>query len=122
VHQATVVACLNHGPAGKRTTKEIRTYGTTGPELREMRGWLKAAGCTVVAMESTGVSWKPVHAELEGHFETIVGNAHHIKNVPGRKTDVKDCEWISDSGGGPGAGCGQPRALSWLRFAKSSVE
>ena len=46
--------------------------------------------------ESTGVYWKPVHAELEGHFETIVGNAHHIKNVPGRKTDVKDCEWISD--------------------------
>lgn len=98
VHQATVVACLNNGPAGKRTTKEIRTYGTAGVELREMRDWLKAAGCSLVAMESTGVYWKPVHAELEGHFETIVGNAHHIKNVPGRKTDVKDCEWISDLG------------------------
>src|ERR1700730_7038221 len=85
VHQATVVACLNNGPAGKRTTKEIRTYGTTGLELRQMRDWLKAAGCSLVAMESTGVYWKPVHAELEGHFETIVGNAHHIKNVPGRK-------------------------------------
>jgi len=96
VHQATVVACLNNGPAGKRTTKEIRTYGTTGVELREMRDWLKASGCTLVAMESTGVYWKPVHAELEGHFDLIVGNAHHIKNVPGRKTDVKDCEWISD--------------------------
>jgi transposase len=96
VHQATVVACLNNGPAGKRSTKEICTYGTTGLELREMRDWLTATGCTLVAMESTGVYWKPVHAELEGHFEIIVGNAHHIKNVPGRKTDVKDCEWISD--------------------------
>jgi transposase len=96
VHQATVVACLNNGPAGKRSAKETRTYGTTGLELREMRDWLKSAGCTLVAMESTGVYWKPIHAELEGHFEIIVGNAHHIKNVPGRKTDVKDCEWISD--------------------------
>lgn len=96
VHQATVVVCLNKGPAGKRTTKEIRTYGTTGQELREMRDWLKTSSCTLVAMESTGVYWKPVHAELEEHFEVTVGNAHHIKNVPGRKTDVKDCEWISD--------------------------
>jgi transposase len=96
VHQATVVACLNNGAPGKRSGKEVRTYGTTGQELREMRDWLKEADCTLVAMESTGVYWKPVYAELEGHFEIIVGNAHHIKNVPGRKTDVKDCEWISD--------------------------
>jgi transposase len=96
VHQATVVACLNKGPPGKRSVREVRTYGTTGQELREMRDWLKSADCTLVAMESTGVYWKPIHAELEGHFEIIVGNAHHIKNVPGRKTDVKDCEWISD--------------------------
>ena len=96
VHQATVVACLNNGPAGKRSNKEVRTFGTMGHDLREMRDWLKASGCTLVAMESTGVYWKPIHAELEGHFEIIVGNAHHIKNVPGRKTDVKDCEWISD--------------------------
>jgi transposase len=96
VHQATVVACLNSGPAGKRVGKEIRTFGTTGQELRQMREWLRVSGCTLVAMESTGVYWKPVHAELEGHFELIVGNAHHIRNVPGRKTDVKDCEWISD--------------------------
>ena len=96
VHQKTVVACLNSGVAGARSTKEIRTYGTTGQELREMRDWLRASGCTLVAMESTGVYWKPVHAELEGHFELIVGNAHHIKNVPGRKTDVKDSDWVSD--------------------------
>lgn len=96
VHQATVVACLNNGPTGKRSGKEIRTYGTTAQELREMRDWLKTSGCTLVAMESTGVYWKPVYAELEGHFEQVVGNAQHIKNVPGRKTDVKDCDWISD--------------------------
>jgi len=96
VHQATVVACLNTGAPGRRAGKEVRTFGTTGQELREMRDWLKEADCALVAMESTGVYWKPVYAELEGHFEIIVGNAHHIKNVPGRKTDVKDCEWISD--------------------------
>ena len=82
VHQATVVACLNNGPTGKRSGREIRTYRTTGHDLREMRDWLKASGCTLVAMESTGVYWKPVYAELEGHFEQVVGNAQHIKNVP----------------------------------------
>ena len=96
VHQATAVVCLTTGAPGTRAAKEIRTYGTTARELREMRDWMKAAGCTLVAMESTGVYWKPIHAELEGHFEIIVGNAHHIKNVPGRKTDVKDCDWIAD--------------------------
>src|SRR5208283_5361927 len=96
VHQATVVACQSNGQAGQWSTKAIRTYGTNGLELREMREWLKASGGTVVAMESTGVYWKPVCAELEGHFELIVGSAHHIKNVPGRKTGVKDCDWIGD--------------------------
>jgi transposase len=61
-----------------------------------MRSWLLTGGCTLVAMESTGIYWRPVYAVLEGHVELIVGNAQHIKNVPGRKTDVKDCEWISD--------------------------
>jgi transposase len=61
-----------------------------------MRDWLVTSGCTLVAMESTGIYWHPVYAVLEGHFDLIVGNARHIKNVPGRKTDVKDCEWISD--------------------------
>ena len=64
--------------------------------MGRLRDWLLASGCTLVAMESTGIYWRPVHAELEDHFELIVGNAQHIKNVPGRKTDVKDCEWISD--------------------------
>jgi transposase len=96
VHQATVVACVNNGPATKRSHKEVRTFGTTRVALEEMRDWLAASGCTLVAMESTGIYWHPVYAALEGHFELVVGNAQHIKNVPGRKTDVKDCEWIRD--------------------------
>jgi transposase len=96
VHQASVVACVNSGPTNKRSRKEVRTFGTTRAALDEMRDWLATSGCTLVAMESTGIYWHPVYAALEGHFDRIVGNAQHIKNVPGRKTDVKDCEWISD--------------------------
>jgi len=96
VHQATVVACLNRGPPTKRSHKEVRTFGTTRHELGKMRDWLLASDCTLVAMESTGIYWRPVYGELEHHFDLTVGNAQHIKNVPGRKTDVKDCEWISD--------------------------
>jgi len=95
VHQATVVACLNLGNKA-RPGKQVRTFGTMLADLEELRDWLKASGCSLVAMESTGVYWKPVYAVLEDHFDLIVGNAQHIKNVPGRKTDVKDCEWISD--------------------------
>ena len=96
VHQATVVACLKVGAAGAKPRKELRTFGTTLPELEELRDWLKTNGCTLVAMESTGVYWMPVYAVLEDHFEMVVGNAHHIKNVPGRKTDIRDCDWISE--------------------------
>jgi transposase len=96
VHQATVVACLIVGPATGRARKELRTFGTTTSDLEELRRWLTQDGCTHVAMESTGVYWMPVYAVLEGHFELVVGNATHIKNVPGRKTDVKDAEWIAD--------------------------
>jgi len=96
VHQATVVACLNTGAAGDKPSKVVRTFGTPLSDLEELRDWLKANGCTLVAMESTGVYWKPVYAVLEDHFEMVVGNARHIKNVPGRKTDVRDCDWISD--------------------------
>jgi transposase len=96
VHQSVVLACLIIGEAGGKPRKEIRRYGTTTRELKLLREWLLSMGCTHVAMESTGVYWKPVYAVLEGCFEIVVGNAHHIKNVPGRKTDVKDCEWIGD--------------------------
>lgn len=97
VHQATVVACLLVGDAGKKPRKEVRTFSTVTRELIEMAQWLQEEGCTHIAMESTGVFWKPVYAVLEraGGFTVIVANAHHIKNVPGRKTDVKDSEWIA---------------------------
>lgn len=96
VHQAMVVACLLVGKPHQKPHKEVRTFRTVTRELLGMRDWLIAEGCTHVAMESTGVYWKPVYAVLEGSFDLVVGNAHHIKNVPGRKTDVKDCEWIAD--------------------------
>ena len=96
VHQETVVACLLIGAPGVRPSKEVRTFRTMTRDLEALRDWLKAAEVTHVGMESTGVYWRPVYAVLEGHFELIVGNARHIRNVPGRKTDVKDAEWIAD--------------------------
>src|SRR5881397_440890 len=96
VHQATVVACLLAGQAHEKPRKEVRTFGTFTEDLVKLRDWLQSEGCTHVGMESTGVYWKPVYAVLEDAFEIIVGNAHHIKNVPGRKTDVRDSEWIAD--------------------------
>jgi transposase len=96
VHQASVVACVNSTGPGGRPHKEVRTFATMRDDLIALHDWLKEAGVTRVAMESTGVYWKPVYAALEDDFDTIVANAQHIKNVPGRKTDVKDCEWTSD--------------------------
>jgi transposase len=96
VHQETVVACVLIGAPGERPRKEIRTFRTMTRDLEALRDWLLEAGVTHVGMESTGVYWRPVYAVLEGHFELIVGNARHIRNVPGRKTDVKDSEWIAD--------------------------
>jgi transposase len=96
VHQASVVACLMVGPPGKRPHKELRRFGTFTRDLIELRAWLEEVGCTHVAMESTGVFWRPVYAVLEGGFEIVVGNAYHMRNVPGRKTDAKDAEWIAD--------------------------
>jgi transposase len=91
VHKKTVVAC-SLTPSGK----EIRTFGTMTNDLRELVNWIKERKCSHVAMESTGVFWKPIFnlLEMEG-IEATVFNAQHIKNVPGRKTDVKDAEWIA---------------------------
>jgi transposase len=96
VHQAKVVACLLVGAADKKPRKEVRTFGTMTADLLRMRDWLRAEGCTHVGMESTGIYWMPVYTILEGSFDLVVGNAMHIKQVPGRKTDVKDSEWIAD--------------------------
>jgi transposase len=95
IHQASVVACILI-QEGRTVRKEIRTFSTMTRDLETLRDWLVAQGVTHVAMESTGVYWKPVHAILYGSFELIVANAHHIRHVPGRKTDVKDAEWIAE--------------------------
>jgi transposase len=96
VHQGSVVACVILGAAGRRPTREVRSFGTMRQDLAALRAWLLEKGVTHVGMEGTGVYWQPVHAALEGAFTLIVGNAHHIKAVPGRKTDVKDAEWIGE--------------------------
>ena len=76
--------------------KQIRRVGTMTRDLLEMSLWLQQLGVTHVAMESTGVYWKPLWNLLEGQFELLLINAQHIKQVPGRKTDIRDCEWIAD--------------------------
>src|SRR3974377_117706 len=95
VHKETVVACVILAGQGRQLQKEIRTFGTMTAELLEFADWLNACGVTHLAMESTGVYWKPVWNLLEGQFELLLVNARHIKQVPGRKTDVKDCEWLA---------------------------
>ncbi len=93
VHKKTITACIIT-PKGK----ELKTFGTMTTDLLNLADWIKANGCTHVAMESTGVYWKPIYNILE-HYnlkEVLVVNAQHIKAVPGRKTDVKDAEWIAD--------------------------
>jgi transposase len=96
VHKRTVVACTTTPDASGQPHKECRTFSTMTPEVCQLRDWLKSLGVTHVAMESTGVYWKPIYNVLEGHFELLVVNAQHIKAVPGRKTDLKDAEWIAD--------------------------
>lgn len=95
VHKETVVACLLIREEGK-IHKEIRTFQTMTSDLLALHDWLLAHQVTHVAMESTGVYWKPIFNLLEGSFKVLLVNAAHIKAVPGRKTDVKDCEWIAD--------------------------
>jgi transposase len=96
VHKDSVTACLVV-PGSKGTpSKEVRSFGTTTGALRELAQWLAEAGCTTVAMESTGVYWKPLYNLLEGQFDLLLVNPQHIKAIAGRKTDVKDAEWIAD--------------------------
>src|ERR1700739_623907 len=96
VHQATVVACVRI-TAGGKVTRECRVFESTTEGLLALLDWLRECGCTHVAMEATGVYWKPVWNILsDGDFELIVANAAHIKNVPGRKTDMNDAMWIAD--------------------------
>jgi transposase len=95
VHKADVVACLRTVGPGGNVTKQVRTFSTMTCGLRAMADWLSAEAVTHVALESTGVYWKPVFHILEDRFLVWLVNAQHIKQVPGRKTDVKDSEWIA---------------------------
>src|SRR5919202_1539486 len=96
IHKKFVVACrLTTAPDGQ-VQKEVQTFSTMTQDLLALLDWLHAAGCTHVALESTGSYWRPVYNLLEGEFTVLVGNAYHMKTVPGRKTDVKDAEWIAE--------------------------
>jgi len=96
VHKDTVVACLRRVVDGK-VERELRTFGTTTRELLALSDWLTSEGCRHVAMEATGVYWKPVwHILSDGDFELVLANARHVKNVPGRKSDVSDAAWLAD--------------------------
>ena len=96
VHKQTVAACVRVPGAQGRRTQEVRTFGTTTPDLLALQDWLAAHQVTHVAMESTGVFWKPVYYVLEARFTVLLLNAAHVKQVPGRKTDVRDCQWIAE--------------------------
>jgi transposase len=96
VHQKTVVACVRiHGPDGRGQT-ETRTFATDTAALLELAAWLEASGCTHAVMEATGVYWKPVWHILEESCALVLANAHYVRNVPGRKTDVSDAAWLAD--------------------------
>jgi transposase len=96
VHKKTVRVCLLVRDERGKSHKEYRTYSTTTQEVLNLLDWLLEQGCTHVALEGTGVYWKPIYNLLEGQIEVLVVNAQHIKAVPGRKTDTKDAEWIAD--------------------------
>jgi transposase len=96
VHKKSVMACLITPAANGQRRKERQTFSTMTPDLVRLRRWLTERQCSQVAMESTGVFWRPIFNILEGRVEVMVVNAQHIKAVPGRKTDLKDAEWIAD--------------------------
>lgn len=96
VHRDSVMACVRvGGPEGGRQ-EVVQKFGATTEDLLGLRDWMKSRGVTHVAMEATGVLWKPVYYVLEGEFTVLLVNPAHIKNVPGRKTDVKDSQWIAE--------------------------
>lgn len=96
VHKKSIYACVMRREGGGRKQQEIRSFSTMTRDLLALGDWLKESGVTHVAMEATGVYWRPVWAVLEGQFRLMLVNPHHIKAIPGRKTDAKDCEWIAD--------------------------
>src|SRR5690349_10896799 len=96
VHKDTVVACVRL-VAGSKVTRDVRTFSTTTAGLLALAQWLAQTGCTHVAMEATGVYWRPVwHILDDGSLTLVLANAAHVKNVPGRKTDVNDASWLAE--------------------------
>src|SRR5260370_11729687 len=96
VHKKSVYGCdICCGRDGEKQQR-VRKFGTMNTDLLQLADWLREQEVTNVAMEATGVYWRPVWAVLQGHFELLLVNPHHIKVIPGRKTDTKDCEWIAD--------------------------
>ena len=95
MHKESIAACVRLGGRTGKAEQYVQTFGTTVAELLVLHDWLAAHGVTHVAMESTGVFWKPVFYALESDFTCLLVNAAHIKQVPGRKTDVQDCVWIA---------------------------
>src|SRR5947207_10852385 len=96
VHKKTVVVCVMLTLLSGQVSRQVRTFATTTAGLLSLADWLSSQQVTHVAMESTGVYWRPVFNILEGSFQVILVNAQHMKAVPGHKTDVKDSEWIAD--------------------------
>jgi transposase len=96
VHKKSVYACVIRCHEDGRKQQQIRSFSTMTQDLLALGDWLREAGVTHVAMEATGVYWRPVWAVLEGQFELMLVNPQHIKAIPGRKTDARDCEWIAD--------------------------
>jgi len=96
VHQSSITACVRMQENSGKPRKLVRRFGAMTADLRALANWLAEQQVTHVAMESTGVYWKPVWNILEGQFTLILANAQHVKNVPGRKTDTKDSEWLAE--------------------------
>lgn len=96
IHKKTVRVCVLIQQENGKVSKEFRTYSTTTADLLALLDWLLQLGCSHVALEGTGVYWKPIYNLFEGHIQVLVVNAQHIKAVPGRKTDTKDAEWIAN--------------------------
>ena len=96
VHKDSVVACIRIASGGEVVT-EVQTFNTTTASLVSLSEWLATNGCTHVAMEATGIYWKPVwHILSDSEFTLVLANASHVKNVPGRKTDINDATWLAD--------------------------
>ena len=95
VHKEKISACLIMSSVFGGQRVEVEEFGTFTDDLIRMRSWLVEYDCPIVAMESTGIYWRPVHNVLEGYMEVILANARHIKNVPGRKTDISDSKWLA---------------------------